>query len=181
MPAFSRSTEATVRIDFAAETVFAYLDDHRHLGAHMSASSWMMLGSKMDYEFDAGSSFGRLQVRIPRKNTRNCAVCRSGGCNPDASQTEGMGNHRSTKPLGNRPLSHGLRDRPRGGILPASGLHRLRPAGQGAGMVARYHLCECLCTLVHGTDGERRSKLFPEDCAARSPVDRVIDVRRQVI
>jgi len=56
MLAMSRSTEATVRIESAAETVFAYLDDHRHLGAHMSASSWMMLGSKMDYEFDAGEA-----------------------------------------------------------------------------------------------------------------------------
>ncbi|MER9371139.1 SRPBCC family protein [Mesorhizobium sp. M0491] len=56
MPAMSRSTEAIVRIDSAAKTVFAYLDDHRHLGAHMSASSWMMLGSKMDYEFDAGEA-----------------------------------------------------------------------------------------------------------------------------
>ncbi|AZN98884.1 SRPBCC family protein [Mesorhizobium sp. M9A.F.Ca.ET.002.03.1.2] len=51
-----RSTETAVKIESAAETVFAYLDDHRHLGAHMSASSWMMLGSKMDYEFDAGEA-----------------------------------------------------------------------------------------------------------------------------
>jgi hypothetical protein len=64
MPTLPRSTEATVRIESAAETLFAYLDDHRHLGAHMSASSWMMLGSKMEYEFDAaearsvGSRFG---------------------------------------------------------------------------------------------------------------------------
>jgi hypothetical protein len=64
MPAMPRSAETTVRIDFAAETVFAHLDDHRHLGAHMSSSSWMMLGSKMDYEFDThearsvGSKFG---------------------------------------------------------------------------------------------------------------------------
>ncbi len=56
MPAMSRSAETTVRIEYAAEAVFAYLDDHRHLGAHMSASSWMMLGSKMDYEFDAGEA-----------------------------------------------------------------------------------------------------------------------------
>jgi hypothetical protein len=60
----SRSTETTVRIDSSTETLFAYLDDHRHLGSHMSVSSWMMLGSRMDYEFDAnearsiGSKFG---------------------------------------------------------------------------------------------------------------------------
>ncbi|BCG94655.1 SRPBCC family protein [Mesorhizobium sp. 131-2-1] len=56
MPAMSRSTETIVGIESAAETLFAYLDDHRHLGAHMSTSSWMMLGSKMDYEFDAGEA-----------------------------------------------------------------------------------------------------------------------------
>lgn len=56
MPAMSRSTEANVRIESAAETLFAYLDDHRHMGGHMSTSSWMMLGSRMDYEFDAGEA-----------------------------------------------------------------------------------------------------------------------------
>ncbi|MDX8434769.1 MULTISPECIES: SRPBCC family protein [Mesorhizobium] len=56
MPAMSRSNETIVGIECAAETVFAYLDDHRHLGAHMSTSSWMMLGSKMHYEFDAGEA-----------------------------------------------------------------------------------------------------------------------------
>lgn len=59
-----RFNETTVRIQSSTEMLFAYLDDHRHLGSHMSASSWMMLGSKMDYEFDAdkarsiGSKFG---------------------------------------------------------------------------------------------------------------------------
>jgi hypothetical protein len=64
MPALPRSAEATVTIQAPPRTIFDYLDDHRHLGAHMSQSSWMMLGSKMDYAFDAaqarsvGSKFG---------------------------------------------------------------------------------------------------------------------------
>jgi hypothetical protein len=64
MPVLPRSTDASVHIQSSAEALFAYLDDHRNLGAHMSQSSWMMLGSKMIYEFDAagarsvGSRFG---------------------------------------------------------------------------------------------------------------------------
>jgi hypothetical protein len=64
MSTLPRSAETTVRIEASAETIFAHLDDHRHLGAHMSKSSWMMLGSTVNYEFDAaearsvGSKFG---------------------------------------------------------------------------------------------------------------------------
>jgi hypothetical protein len=36
-----------------AATLFDYLDDQRHLGAHMSQSSWMMAGSSMEFVFDA--------------------------------------------------------------------------------------------------------------------------------
>lgn len=34
--------------------VFDHLDDHRHLSAHMSRSSWLMGGGKMQLSFDAG-------------------------------------------------------------------------------------------------------------------------------
>jgi hypothetical protein len=39
----------------SAESVFEHLDDQRHLGAHMSQSSWMMAGSRMEYVFDAAN------------------------------------------------------------------------------------------------------------------------------
>ena len=130
MPAMLRSTEATVGIESAPETLFAYLDDHRHLGAHMSESSWMMLGSKMDYEFDAaearsvGSRFGfhgkMLGISL---SVEQVVAIRT------PSQIEGLGNHRGAKSLGHRPLSHGLRNSPHGWSLTAAGLHRLRPAG----------------------------------------------------
>jgi hypothetical protein len=45
--------ERSVEIDAPAEAVSTYLDDQRHLSAHMSQSSWMMVGSRMDFEFDA--------------------------------------------------------------------------------------------------------------------------------
>jgi hypothetical protein len=71
MPTMPRSAKANVRIEALAETIFDYLDDHRKLGAHMSQSSWMMLGSTMNYEFDAaqarsGASRFGLHGRIMR-------------------------------------------------------------------------------------------------------------------
>jgi hypothetical protein len=36
------------------ETLFLHLDDQRRLSEHMSKSSWMMLGSKMNIELDDG-------------------------------------------------------------------------------------------------------------------------------
>ena len=46
--------EASVRIDATPDELFRYLDDHRNLSAHMSSSSWMMAGSRMDIETDDG-------------------------------------------------------------------------------------------------------------------------------
>jgi hypothetical protein len=43
----------TVRLDAQAEEVFCYLDDPLRLTAHMSQSSWMMAGSKMETELDS--------------------------------------------------------------------------------------------------------------------------------
>lgn len=45
--------ENDVEINAPAEAVFAHLDDQRRLSAHMSQSSWAMIGSRMDFEFDA--------------------------------------------------------------------------------------------------------------------------------
>jgi hypothetical protein len=44
--------ESTGEVAASGEAVFAHLDDPRHLGAHMSQSSWMMAGSRMEYVFD---------------------------------------------------------------------------------------------------------------------------------
>lgn len=66
---FPRHFEKSVEINTPAEAIFAHLDDHRHLSAHMSQSSWMMAGSRMEFEFDAsrgtavGSKIG-LRGRI---------------------------------------------------------------------------------------------------------------------
>lgn len=53
MRSFPRHFERCVEVNAPAEAVFAHLDDQRHLSAHMSQSSWMMVGSRMDFEFDA--------------------------------------------------------------------------------------------------------------------------------
>ncbi len=50
---FPRHFENSVKISAPADAVFTHLDDQRRLSAHMSQSSWMMVGSRMDFEFDA--------------------------------------------------------------------------------------------------------------------------------
>lgn len=45
--------EFTAKVPATATELFAYMDDPRRLGAHMSQSSWMMMGSTMNYQFDA--------------------------------------------------------------------------------------------------------------------------------
>ena len=44
--------EAKREIAASADAIFAYLDDHSRLSSHMSQSSWMMAGSRMDIELD---------------------------------------------------------------------------------------------------------------------------------
>jgi hypothetical protein len=49
-----RSLEYSAFLPAAPELVFDYLDDFTHLGAHMARANWMMAGSRVAYEFDAG-------------------------------------------------------------------------------------------------------------------------------
>ena len=64
METFPRSADTTTTIAATAAVVFAFLDDHKNLSAHMDKSSWMMLGSRMDIYLDTagarsvGSKFG---------------------------------------------------------------------------------------------------------------------------
>ena len=53
MKSFPRHFENSINVNAPAAQVFAHLDDQRRLSAHMSQSSWMMVGSRMDFEFDA--------------------------------------------------------------------------------------------------------------------------------
>lgn len=58
--------EHTVNVPTTANVLFEYLDDPKRLGAHMAKSSWMMAGSRMDYQFDAteGKAQGaRIQLQ----------------------------------------------------------------------------------------------------------------------
>ena len=50
---FPHHFENNVEVNAPADAVFAHLDDQRRLSAHMSQSSWAMIGSRMDFEFDA--------------------------------------------------------------------------------------------------------------------------------
>jgi hypothetical protein len=46
-------SQSTVDVEAEADLLFAYLDDHVRLSAHMSQRSWMMAGSSMALELDA--------------------------------------------------------------------------------------------------------------------------------
>lgn len=78
---WTRHYEASARIRARAEDVFAHIDDHALLASHMSKSSWMMGGGRMDIHLDqdkgqrvgsmiglTGRVFG-LQVSLQEKVT----------------------------------------------------------------------------------------------------------------
>jgi hypothetical protein len=61
--------ESRREVHAPADVLFPYLDDHNQLSAHMTKSSWMMLGSRMDVDLDAseGRAVGahiRLDGRV---------------------------------------------------------------------------------------------------------------------
>lgn len=49
-----RQYKESTTIAAPADAVFLYADDHRNFSSHMNKSSWMMAGSKMETELDAG-------------------------------------------------------------------------------------------------------------------------------
>ena len=53
-PSFSRHYESSGVVSATGEQVFAHVDDHARLSSHMSKSSWMMGGGRMDIEHDEG-------------------------------------------------------------------------------------------------------------------------------
>src|SRR5215510_16583662 len=52
MSALPHHYEASALVQATVERVFAYVDDPTHLSSHMSKSSWMMAGSRMQIELD---------------------------------------------------------------------------------------------------------------------------------
>ena len=60
--------ESTSEVNAPADAVFSHMDDHSRLSAHMSRSSWMMVGSRMAIELDA--SEGRAVGAIIRLRGR---------------------------------------------------------------------------------------------------------------
>lgn len=56
MTGYAFSAETRIGIDAPPDAVFAFLDDHRNLSAHMEQKSWMMMGSRMDIHIDQGGA-----------------------------------------------------------------------------------------------------------------------------
>lgn len=52
---FARHYEDSSLISARAEDLFAYIDDYAHLSSHMSESSWMMGGGRMNASVDDGN------------------------------------------------------------------------------------------------------------------------------
>ena len=50
----SRHYEESILISASPEEIFSYVDDHSRFSSHMSKSSWMMGGGKMDTHVDEG-------------------------------------------------------------------------------------------------------------------------------
>jgi hypothetical protein len=63
-----RFQESTGFVSAPAEQVFDFVDDHSRLSSHMSRSSWMMGGGRMDLVLDAerGRSVGS-RIRLEGK------------------------------------------------------------------------------------------------------------------
>jgi len=55
-PALPLHADASVRLRASAEEIFAHLDDHRRLSAHMTRRSWRMAGSRMAVHADAANA-----------------------------------------------------------------------------------------------------------------------------
>lgn len=49
-----RHFEKSTSIQASPQEIFGYVDDHSSFSAHMSKSSWMMAGGKMDVQTDEG-------------------------------------------------------------------------------------------------------------------------------
>jgi hypothetical protein len=60
---FTRHSEAVGSLAVNAEDLFTYLDKHSQLSAHMTKSSWMMGGGRMDMTTDEGG-FRKLGSKL---------------------------------------------------------------------------------------------------------------------
>ena len=59
----SHHFESAAFVPASSDAVFVYVDDHERLSSHMSQSSWMMGGGRMDLQLDEGRG-QRLGSRI---------------------------------------------------------------------------------------------------------------------
>jgi hypothetical protein len=63
MRAMSNRFESVGFVPASPDAIFRYVDDHERLSSHMTRSSWMMGGGRMDVQLDAGHG-RRLGSRI---------------------------------------------------------------------------------------------------------------------
>jgi hypothetical protein len=109
-----------------AASVFAYTHDSARLASHMSKSSWMMGGGRMETELDAGR--GQVvgsRIRLSGRVSGIQPFRRRGRKRAAPSAAESVGDDRLSQTLGDWALSDGVRDRAGADRFAAPRLHRL--------------------------------------------------------
>ena len=108
MKSLPRHFENSEKISAPAAAVFAHLDDQRRLSAHMSQSSWMMVGSRMDFEFDAseGRAVGSRSLCVAASLVYLSRSTKSLRRIPP--DLENLGDNRNSQPVRHRSLPDGF-------------------------------------------------------------------------
>jgi hypothetical protein len=166
----SRHFESAGFVSASPDAVFSYVDDHERLSSHMTRSSWMMGGGRMDVKMDAGRgrrlgsriqmsgrAFG-LQLSLEEfgRRIRSCASQGVEDCRPAA-----LADHWR--------ISNGLRYLAANWRVEPPSLHRLRAAPVNTRSVADREARFVVRSLVHAAHGQRRR------CPFRTPsrIDRL--------
>jgi len=150
---YPRHYESIGVVRTSAARLFAHLDDHARLASHMSKSSWMMAGGRMDLEWDEarGQQVGsriRLAGSVLGINLAvDETVIERDPPRRKVWETTGV------PIVGHWSLPDEIRSHPDGRCSATSGLHRLLAANEVAFALAGVPLRRLLRQVVYGTHG----------------------------
>ena len=110
---FQLHREALVGIAADSTAIFAWLDDHRRLSAHMEKRSLMMAGATMTTELDSqrGQAVGSV-IRMKGVMLGVPLYVEEVVTQYEPPFSENLGNTRSAALAGDRPVPHGIRTLP---------------------------------------------------------------------
>lgn len=154
--------ESDVKLDAPSEDVFAYLDDHRRLSAHMSQSSWMMAGSRMAIELDA--SGGRAVGAIIRLRGRVLGIPLSveevvTEREPPLRKVWETTDTPNLLVMGQYRMGYEIMPKGKASLLRVF-IDYAMPGGPFSGLLGGL-VRQLLCALVHASYGRGRCETFP--------------------